>query len=173
MIKHSLLAASLAFSPQLALAELPPERQHNAIANMGSEDQHCLAQNVYFEARNQSAAGKLAVTHVVLNRVNDTRYPNTVCEVVKQAYLKSNGEPRLNKCQFSWYCDGLSDKPREKDAWITSVFVSVKAISLFISGYDIADGSTHYHAKNVSPYWSKEMSYISSIDDHHFYKWEK
>lgn len=175
MIKHSLIAASLAFSPQLALAELLPERHELSIVEMSSEDQYCLAQNIYFEARNQSNAGKLAVTHVVLNRVNDIRYPNTVCGVVKQAILKSNGQPKRNACQFSWYCDGLSDKPRNTDAWIASIFVSSKAVSLYLAGYDISDESTHYHAKNISPYWikDKKIRYSASIDDHHFYEWEK
>ena len=173
MIKKSLLAAALVLSPQLSLAQLPPERQAAGILNMSYEDEYCLAQNVYFEARNQSNAGKLAVTHVVLNRVNDRRYPNSVCGVVKQSVKLSNGAPARNKCQFSWYCDGLSDKPREKEAWAISVDVVYEAVNLYINGYDIADQSTHYHAKNVRPYWSKDenMHYVESIDDHHFYRW--
>ena len=38
------------------------------------EKRYCMAQNIYFEAANQSFAGKLAVAHVVINRVNDTKY---------------------------------------------------------------------------------------------------
>ena len=44
----------------------------------------CLAKNIYYEARNQGTAGWMAVTAVVLNRVNDSRFPNTICEVVEQ-----------------------------------------------------------------------------------------
>ena len=36
----------------------------------------CLALNVYHEAKNQSYVGQVAVAQVVMNRVNDTRYPN-------------------------------------------------------------------------------------------------
>ena len=43
----------------------------------------CLAKNIYFEARNQSTAGQIAVSHVVMNRVKSSRYPNTICEVVR------------------------------------------------------------------------------------------
>ena len=39
----------------------------------------CLAKNMYYEARNQGLAGQLAVSLVVMNRVKDSRYPNTVC----------------------------------------------------------------------------------------------
>ena len=76
----------------------------------------CLAENVYFEARNQGTAGWSAVISVTLNRVKDKRFPNTVCEVVKQGPTreswKKNGiyYPIRHKCQFSWYCDGKADK---------------------------------------------------------------
>ena len=44
----------------------------------------CLAMNIYHEARNQSIAGQMAVALVTINRVNDHRYPNTICEVVME-----------------------------------------------------------------------------------------
>ena len=44
----------------------------------------CLAKNMYYEARNQGTAGWLAVTGVVLNRVNDRRFPNNICDVITQ-----------------------------------------------------------------------------------------
>ena len=71
----------------------------------------CLALNVYHEAKNQSFIGQVAVAQVVMNRVRDTRYPNTVCDVVKQGatYKWKPDFPIKNRCQFSWYCDGKSD----------------------------------------------------------------
>ena len=42
----------------------------------------CLALNVYFEARNQPLTGQIAVTQVVMNRVESEYYPDDVCEVV-------------------------------------------------------------------------------------------
>ena len=50
----------------------------------------CLAQNMYHEAKNQGFAGQLAVALVVLNRVNDHRFPNTICEVVHQGPVKES-----------------------------------------------------------------------------------
>ena len=44
----------------------------------------CLAMNVYHEAKNQPFEGQVAVAQVVLNRVEDKRFPNTICEVVEQ-----------------------------------------------------------------------------------------
>ena len=44
----------------------------------------CLALNVYHEARDQPFIGQVAVAQVVMNRVHDDRFPNTVCEVVQE-----------------------------------------------------------------------------------------
>ena len=52
--------------------------------NIPDNSATCLALNMYHEARGQGIAGELAVSAVVLNRVNDKRFPNTICEVVKQ-----------------------------------------------------------------------------------------
>ena len=76
----------------------------------------CMADNIYFEARNQGTAGWSAVASVTLNRVKDKRFPNTVCEVVKQGPTREswkkdgNYYPLKHRCQFSWYCDGKKDK---------------------------------------------------------------
>ena len=79
------------------------------------ESQMCLAKNIYFEARDQSLAAKMAVSFVVLNRIKHKQYPSTVCEVIHQGptYSWKPEFPVRNKCQFSWYCDGKSDKPKE------------------------------------------------------------
>ena len=42
----------------------------------------CLAKNIYFEAKSESFVGQSAVALVVLNRVKDKRYPDSVCAVV-------------------------------------------------------------------------------------------
>ena len=83
----------------------------------------CLAMNVYHEARGQGLAGQVAVMHVTLNRVEDPRFPNNICGVVYQGPVrpswKNNGTyiPIKNKCQFSWWCDGKSDKAKDVKSW--------------------------------------------------------
>ena len=85
----------------------------NASDEMG--DRFCLAQNIYFESANQSFAGRVAVANVVLNRVEDAQFPDTICGVVYQAEMEENWKgnllPVLHRCQFSWYCDGKGDLP--------------------------------------------------------------
>ena len=45
------------------------------IKDFREQEAQCLAKNMYFEARNQGLAGQLAVSLVVMNRVNDDRFP--------------------------------------------------------------------------------------------------
>ena len=52
----------------------------------------CLALNIYFEARNQSFEGQVAVAQVVFNRVADHRYPDNVCDVIYQAERNKQGK---------------------------------------------------------------------------------
>ena len=85
----------------------------------------CLAQNIYFESRDQSTIGQIAVAEVTLNRVADPRWPNDVCSVVKQGptYKWKKTYPIKHRCEFSWYCYGKSDAPKNKRAWSKSVQV--------------------------------------------------
>ena len=78
----------------------------------------CLAQNIYYESRSSNRADRMAVADVVMNRVNHTYYPDTVCGVVQQGKQHASGAMKRNKCQFSWYCDGKSDWPVDMDAWV-------------------------------------------------------
>jgi len=130
----------------------------------------CLAKNLYFEARNQSDAGGIAVSHVVLNRVASSRYPNNVCDVVTQAKRNSAGRLIRHKCQFSWYCDGLSDWPKEREAWGHAQSLARQAYLLHSNGFDITDGSLFYHTKAVNPRWNRNMTPVMVIDDHIFWR---
>jgi spore germination cell wall hydrolase CwlJ-like protein len=88
----------------------------------------CLALNIYFEARSSNLADQAAVADVVLNRVESSKYPGTVCKVVKQARLWK-GNPVRDKCQFSWYCDGKSDTPKDLDAWLNAQYVAYQMLN--------------------------------------------
>ena len=138
------------------------------------EEQECLALNIYFEARNQSTLGQIAVAMVVLNRVKDAYWPDTICGVVKQGSY-TTGYIKKNRCQFSWYCDGLSDRPKNSILWSHSNDVAVLTYKLWLDGDDLVDGATNYHSDNASPVWTndKGMSYITRIDNHTFYNWRR
>lgn len=131
------------------------------------EDLHCLSLNVYFEARNDNLKGQHAVAMVVMNRVLNLNYPDTVCEVIKHTRVH-----RLHGCQFSWYCDGLKDTPDlsntlEREAWRRAKMVAENVVKgNFEQPYIPA---THYHSTSVDPYWSDSMEFLSLIGQHKFY----
>ena len=138
------------------LAERAPSR-----ANYDQE-LHCLAKNIYFEARNEPDDGKRAVSHVVLNRVADPRFPDNVCGVVYQG-----GETVRHRCQFSWWCDGQSDTPRDLKNWEIS-----KALAEDVfwgRTEDKTAGALWYHADYVSPYWGRVYDKGPKIGRHIFY----
>ena len=126
--------------------------------------EHCLALNIYYEARGSNFADKAAVADVVFNRVKDPRWPNTICEVVQDGYVKGRKD-----CQFSWYCDGKADIPKDKDAWLEAMSIawSMSKWGKFIG---ISGGATNYHATYVNPSWAKKIEYLGQIGAHKFYK---
>ena len=157
---------------------VPVQSLASVDADLWSDDIVCLATNIYFESRNQSYAGQMAVGLVTLNRVEDPRYPNTICGVVydtkyNQWWMKQGKKvPQKHKCQFSWYCDGLSDRIRDVEAYQKSVSMAQAAVIMHQSGLDFTDGATHYHTVNVEPVWRTELTYLFTLDEHHFYRRE-
>ena len=123
----------------------------------------CLALNVYYEARSEPMDGQYAVAHVVLNRVADDAFPDDACKVVKQGYHKGR-----HRCQFSWYCDGKSDNPKDKMSWVVAQVVAYN--TLYGHHRDNTHGATHYHATYVSPWWRKHYDKTVAHGSHIFYK---
>jgi N-acetylmuramoyl-L-alanine amidase len=134
---------------------------------VGEEQLTCLAKNIYMEARGESLAGQIAVGLVTINRVYDKRFPNTICEVVFQSKKDKKGNPLRHKCQFSWYCDGKSDKIYDWKTYKRIKELSMRIVAGMYSG--MVEGATYYHADYVQPDWSLEYRTITQIDDHIFY----
>jgi len=122
----------------------------------------CLALNVYHEARSDTMIGQYAVAHVVMNRVQSDRFPDSVCDVVHQGYHKGK-----HKCQFSWYCDGKADTPTEPRAWALATLVAYDVLNGTVP--DVTYGATHYHATYVRPYWAKHFKETVTHGSHIFY----
>ncbi len=126
------------------------------------ESLRCLALNVYHEARSEPEIGQLAVAAVTLNRVSSEAFPDSVCEVVKQ------GGQQRNRCQFSWWCDGKSDRPTETEAWKNARRIS-RLVLLGLTE-DPTDEALYYHATYVKPRWSRNLERTARIDQHVFYR---
>ncbi|MDA8752423.1 cell wall hydrolase [bacterium] len=130
----------------------------------------CLTLNIYHEARSESKLGQEAVGLVTMNRVYDGRYPDTVCDVVYQSHVDSKGRPKRNRCQFSWYCDGKSDKIHDIVAYNEIEELSASILESYGIERDITDGAVMYHASYVKPYWASSYERTSRVDSHIFYK---
>ena len=128
----------------------------------GGPQWRCLAEALYFEARGESVKGQFAVAEVILNRVDNPRYPDTVCGVIHQ------GTGRKYQCQFTYTCDGHKEVISEPQA-----FKQVgRVANLMINGgqRSLTKGATHYHTRAVRPKWSKKFPRTATIGVHHFYR---
>ena len=135
------------------------------MADDAKSELDCLAEAVYFEARSETTGGQIAVAEVVMNRVADSRFPNTVCGVVYQGQYRATG------CQFTFTCDGSRRvKPRGR-AWERARAVALNVRLGLSTGH--TNSATHYHTNYVDPYWSAGMVKTKVIGSHIFYRFPK
>ena len=127
-----------------------------------SESWRCLAEAMYFEARGEGLAGQIAVGEVILNRVDSSRYPDSVCEVVSQG--SGNG----TACQFSYHCDGLDNRINDMLAW--DQVGRVAALMLGGRPRILTDDALYFHNTSVRPSWAKKFVRTARIGQHVFYR---
>ena len=122
----------------------------------------CLAEALYFEARGEPIKGQLAVGEVILNRVDDARYPSSICKVVNQ------GTGRRFACQFTYTCDGKLETLHERKPYE----MALKIAKILMTTHDkkLTRGSTHYHSNYVNPKWSKKFERVAKFGRHIFYR---
>ena len=115
-----------------------------------------MALNMYHEARGEGLRGMVAVGWVVLNRMADPAYPDTVREVVYQG------------CQFSWVCDRRSDRPRDARAWRRAVQLAAALLRERVP--DPTRGALWYHASRIKrPNLGSPVTTVARIGRHVFY----
>ena len=134
----------------------------------------CMATAIYFEARGEPTVGQIAVGQVIMSRVADHRYPDSVCDVVKEGYYYSWNPsiPIPDKCQFSFWCDGKPEEVTDKEAYAWAEEISWGLLEGDLNMIDLTDSATHYHAWWVRPAWSNRFTRTVRIDEHIFYRWE-
>jgi Cell Wall Hydrolase len=141
------------------IANYSPDRMPDLIRATG-----CLTQAVYYEAASESPEGQRAVAQVVLNRVRDPRYPSSVCGVVYQ------GSERRTGCQFTFTCDGALARKPDPFLLARARMVAVQALSGRVE--PLVGLATHYHTKQVVPYWRTDLVKLRTIGAHIFYGWQ-
>jgi spore germination cell wall hydrolase CwlJ-like protein len=155
--------------PKVELKEMTPklvpevryDRAWLMAQSAGSGDAwQCLTEAIYFEARGESLKGQFAVAEVILNRVDSGLYPRSVCGVIRQ---RGGGG-----CQFSYVCDGYSDRMREPGA--REIAGRIAAVMLDGAPRLLTDGATHFHTRAVRPSWARKFPHTASIGAHLFYR---
>lgn len=132
----------------------------NALSQMKQFD--CLTTAIYYEARSESAAGRIAVGKVVLNRVKSHYYPNSICNVVYE------GASRKTGCQFTFTCDGSLQQPPRNAGWNRS---RQAALNAWLGLSDVTIGrATHYHTVAVNPVWAHTLMRTADVGSHVFYR---
>ena len=147
---------------EYAALSLDPRALNKVKVRGKTDNWYCLAEALYFEARGEPLRGQIAVAEVILNRVDSKRYPNSVCGVVQQ------GQHRRNACQFSYNCDGRSNRIGNKKAFNTLG----KLAYVMMSGAEreLTGDALYYHNNTVRPRWSRKMVKTARIGRHIFYR---
>ena len=183
MIEVTLPALTFLTQIVLGLVTTNPLMHHSSTLDM-HEELYCLALNSYHEARGVDFDEMLAVSQVVMNRVDRTM-DATVCDVITEGPIRESWRTRQDdtlseeervyfpvrhRCQFSWYCDGRSDAVRNLTGWEDAVI----AAYLVYNGYgeDRVDGALYYyaHKKIDMPIWAEGMTVTAVLAGHTYLK---
>ncbi len=121
----------------------------------------CLARTIYWESKGENTASMEAVANVVMNRLGNEEFPDTICGIVKQGSEEG-------ACQFSWWCDGRSDDVQEDDAYAAAKEVARKALNRQLP--DRTNGALFFHQKTVKPAWAAEFRKTVEVGEFYFYK---
>ena len=128
----------------------------------GTEQWHCLAEALYFEARGETVKGQFAVAEVIMNRVKSARFPGSLCAVINQ------GTGKRYQCQFTYTCDGNAEVISEPRAYARVGKVARAVIDG--KAPKITKGATHYHTTAVNPNWARVYKRTARIGVHLFYR---
>lgn len=126
-----------------------------------NEQLRCLALSLYWEARSEGREGMIAVGSVVLNRVASEEFPATVCAVVYEG-----GE--TPPCQFSWWCDGKSDVPRDDEMWKVALDVANELLT--DPPIDPTQGGLFFHSTGIEMPWRVARTRTVEILGHVYYR---
>jgi spore germination cell wall hydrolase CwlJ-like protein len=148
------------------------------VSKIDPEQAYCLAKNIYYEAGNEDIRGQFAVASVTLNRVKDSQFPNTVCNVVKYSIKTKNNKAI---CAFSWYCTNerkgkdvpIINKNGTINQTVVDQFQIASVIAISVLGSKVADntyGATFFHNASVHPSWVNTLTKTAKIGNHTFYK---
>lgn len=153
-VKRLLIVLALVLmTPNALLALQSPVR--NKYSEPRLKDVHCLAKNIYHEARGEPLEGQLAVAQVTMNRLRHPNFAGSVCGVVYEYK------------QFSW----TLEKPKkiaDQRAWDSAIKLSKLVLSNQVENPKLKT-ALYFHTRQIRPYWSKGKRIVAVIGNHIFY----
>lgn len=118
-------------------------------SSYNNNDLYLLAKLVHSEARGESYTGQVAVAAVVLNRVDDSRFPNTIAGVIYQPWAFT----AINDGQFSLEPNNTAYQAA-RDA---------------MNGWDPTYGAVYYYnPKTATSSWIRSTKTVTVIGQHVF-----
>ena len=118
-----------------------------------TSDVQLIARAINGEARGEPYEGQVAVGAVILNRVKDSRFPNTIAGVIYQ------------QGAFTAVSDGQINVPIDPNSTV------VKAAQDALNGWDPTDGSVYYFNPDTATNdWIWSRPHIKTIGKHRFCK---
>ncbi len=127
--------------------------------NLNEKDLEALLRIVEAEAGGEDEEGKLLVANVVLNRVESSKFPDTVCEVVFQ---RENGVT-----QFSPISNGRY--------WSVQISEeTVQAVERALEGEDNSQGALYFAAREYAEsdqmkWFDEELTFLFAHGGHEFF----
>lgn len=131
---------------------------HPQVEEISRSELYCLSHAVYHEARGEPVEGQMAVAHSVLNRVEASRWPDTICEVVYQHK------------QYS-HLTASTSVESDRIEWGEVVEVAAHAMVGYTD--DPTNGADHFYAHKgdygiPEPWWAPPMEYAGEFGNHLF-----
>lgn len=128
------------------------------------EDQRCLAEAMYYEARGEGRSGQEAIAEVIFHRMHSRGYPHSICGVVYQ------GSGHRSGCQFSFACDGELHQAKTPGAWWRARMLAAKIMAGVVQLGDVTENAISFHATDVQPDWADHLERTIQIGNHVFYR---
>lgn len=131
-------------------------KKQEARRALGAQEYEVLTRIVQAEAGICDMKGRILVANVILNRVRDSEFPDTVTEVVYQ------------KAQFSPVLDGRIETCRVTEQ-------TIEAVDRALAGEDYSQGALYFmnrqrsYAKNIS-WFDSRLTFLFHHDGHEFFK---
>ena len=146
-----MLITIITFLLVFGILELIGQKPVKASNSGNTSDVQLLARAINGEARGEPYEGQVAVGAVILNRVKDSKFPNTIAGVIYQSGA------------FTAVADGQINVPIEEGATV------VKAARDALNGWDPTDGAIYYfNPATATNKWIWSRPLIKTIGKHRF-----